>query len=116
LVRYKTVVGLSPHTIADYKNTFKKLFLFFRDEIQLEDVIRKEMVDFFAWLLGVYISNPDGVAPRKEKPLAPITIRNIHTNLSALWTWAVEEDLVQRNVVQEIEKPPGSAPVIEPYS
>jgi hypothetical protein len=50
LVRYKTVVGLSPHTIADYKNTFKKLFLFFRDEIQLEDVIRKEMVDFFAWL------------------------------------------------------------------
>ena len=74
------------------------------------------MVDFFAWLQEDYISNPDGVAPRREKSIAPKTIRNIHTNLSALWTWAVEEDFVQRNVVREIDKPPASAPVIEPYT
>ena len=29
LLRTKTAAGLSPHTIADYKNTFKKLFLSF---------------------------------------------------------------------------------------
>jgi site-specific recombinase XerD len=80
------------------------------------DIKRKELVDFFAWLQEEYISNPDGVAPRNEKPLAPKTIRNIHTNLSALWTWAVEEDFVQKNVAQEIDKPPASPPVVEPYT
>jgi hypothetical protein len=66
LIRTKTATGLSPHTIADYKNTFKKLFLFFDGEIPLQDISRKEMVDFFAWLQEDYISNPDGVAPRRE--------------------------------------------------
>jgi len=55
LIRTKTAAGLSPHTIADYKNTFKKLFLFFDGEIPLQDISRKEMVDFFAWLQEDYI-------------------------------------------------------------
>jgi site-specific recombinase XerD len=105
LVQYKTAVGLSPHTISDYKNTFKKLFLFFDNKIQLEEIDRKKMVEFFAWLQEDYISNPDGVAPHREKPLAPKSIRNIHTNLSALWTWAVKDDFVKMNIVAEIEKP-----------
>ena len=116
LVRYKTAVGLSPHTIADYKNTINKLFLFFDSKMLFEDINRKELIEFFAWLQEDYISNPDGVAPRREKPLAPKTIRNIHTNLSALWTWAVEEDFVQKNVVQKIDKPSATPPVIEPYT
>jgi len=80
LIHYKTAVGLSPHTISDYKTTFKKLFLFFEEETLLKDISRKEMVQFFAWLQEDYISNPDGIAPRKKKLLAPKTIRNIHTN------------------------------------
>ena len=116
LIRTKTATGLSPHTIADYKNTFKKLFLFFDGEIPLQDISRKEMVEFFAWLQEDYISNPDGVAPRREKPLAPKTIRNIHTNLSAFWVWAIEEDFVHKNVVKGVDKPTASPPVIEPYT
>ena len=50
LVRYKTAVGLSPHTIADYKNTINKLFLFFDSKILFEDINRKELIEFFAWL------------------------------------------------------------------
>jgi len=116
LIRAKTAAGLSPHTIADYKNTFKKLFLFFDGGIPLQDISRKEMVDFFAWLQEDYISNPDGVAPRREKPLAPKTIRNIHTNLSAFWMWAIDEDFVHKNVVKGVDKPPASPPVIEPFT
>ena len=93
VVQYLTAVGLSPHTISDYKTTFKKLFLFFDSKMLNRDINRKELVDFFAWLQDEYISNPDGVAPRNEKPLAPKTIRNNHTNLSALWTWTVEESI-----------------------
>jgi len=55
LLRTKTAAGLSPHTIADYKNIFKKLFLYFDGEIPLQDISRKEMVDFFAWLQEDYI-------------------------------------------------------------
>jgi site-specific recombinase XerD len=116
LLRTKTAAGLSPHTIADYKNTFKKLFLFFDDEIPLQDISRKDIVDFFAWLQEDYISNPDGVAPRRKKPLSPKSIRNIHTNLSAFWVWAIEEDFVQKNVVKGVDKPSASPPVIEPYT
>ena len=45
LIQTKTATGLSPHTIADYTNTFKKLFLFFDGEIPLQDISLKEMVD-----------------------------------------------------------------------
>ncbi len=50
LLRTKTAAGLSLHTSADYKNTFKKLFIFFDGEIPLQDISRKDIVDFFAWL------------------------------------------------------------------
>ena len=116
MIRYKMAIGRSPHTIADYKTTFKKLFLFFEEGTLLNDVGRKEMVSFFAWLQEDYISNSDGIAPREKKPLASKTIRNIHTNLSALWSWAVEEELVKKNVMQEIDKPPASPPIIEPFT
>ncbi len=43
LIRYKTAVGLSPHTISDYKTTFKKLFLFFDSKMFFEDINRKEL-------------------------------------------------------------------------
>lgn len=116
LIHYKNAVGLSPHTIANYKTTFKKLFLFFEEETLFEDITRKDMVEFFAWLQEDYISNPNGIAPRKKKPLTPKTIRNIHTNLSALWAWAVDEWFAKRNIVKEIDKPPVSPPVIEPFT
>jgi integrase/recombinase XerD len=111
-----TAAGLSPHTIADYKNTFKKLFLFFDGEIPFQDISRKDIVDFFAWLQEDYISNPDGVAPRRNKPLSPKSIRNIHTNLSAFWGWAIKEESVQKNVVKGVDKPPATPPVIESYT
>ncbi len=116
LIRSKMAAGLSPHTIADYKNTFKKLFLFFDGEIPLQNISRKDIVDFFAWLQEDYISNPDGVAPRRNKPLSPKSIRNIHTNLSAFWVWAIAEEFVQKNVVKGVDKPSASPPVIEPYT
>jgi len=55
LIRSRMAAGLSSHAIADYENTFKKLFLFFDDEIPLQVISRKEMVDFFAWLREDYI-------------------------------------------------------------
>jgi len=116
LIHYKKAVGLSPHTISDYKATFKKLFMFFDEDTPFGDLDRKKMVEFFAWLQDEYISNPDGVAPRHKKPLSSKTIRNIHTNLSGLWTWAVKEEFASENIIGEIDKPPSAPPVVEPLT
>jgi hypothetical protein len=87
MIRYKMAIGRSRHTIADYRVSFKKLLLFFDDDPPIASITRREIVTFFAWLQDDYVSNPDGVAPRGENRLSPKSIRNVHTNLSALWTW-----------------------------
>ena len=77
---------------------------------------KKDIVAFFSWLQEDYVSNPDGIAPRMKKPLSPKTIRNIHTNLSAFWNWAVDEGFVKENIINATGKPPASTPKIEPLT
>ena len=116
MIRCKMAVGRSRHTIADYRISFKKLLMFSDSDPPIALITRKDMVDFFAWLQDVYVSNPDGAAPRGEKRLSPKSIRNIHTNLSALWTWAEQEGFVEEHIIRTIEKPKANPPVIEPFT
>jgi integrase/recombinase XerD len=116
MLRYKTASGKSKHTIAEYRVTFKKLLLYFDINPPFDSITGKEMVEFFAWLQDEYVSNPDGVAPRGEKRLSAKTVRNIHTNLSALWKWAVKEGFVKTNIILSIEKPKANPPIIEPFT
>jgi site-specific recombinase XerD len=60
---------------------------------------------FFGWLEQEYIAHPDGLAPREAAPLSAKLVNNIHTNLSALWHWALDEGLVKVNVIRQIEPP-----------
>jgi hypothetical protein len=60
-----------------------------------------------------YLSKPDGAAPRGQITLSPKTILNIHTDLSGLWTWGVEESFVPANIVRTIVQPDPKAPVVE---
>ena len=113
LIRYKTATGKSPHTIADYKTSFKNLLLFFEDDPPIGTIQRNRLVSFFAWLQDEYVSEPDGVAPRGTISLSPKSVLNVHTNLSALWTWAVQEGFARENIVRSIEPPPVSPPAIE---
>jgi integrase/recombinase XerD len=116
MIRYKIAAGKSTHTISDYRNSFKKLMLFLPGSTQFTSITRSQLIDFFAWLQEDYESEPDGVAPRGKVKLAPKSILNIHTNLSALWTWAVTEELFEKNIVRTIDPPPTSAPVVETFS
>ena len=116
LIRYKTASGKSPHTILDYQASFKKLLLFFQDDPPIGTVSRDKMVEFFAWLQCVYISNPDGVAPRRKGSLSPKSVLNIHVALSSLWTWATQEGFAPANVVRTIDAPPAPPPAVEPLT
>ena len=62
-------------------------------------ITRDQLIDFpaGAWLRDEYLSEPDGAAPRGQIKLSPKTILNVHTDLSGLWTWGVEEGFVPAN-------------------
>lgn len=116
MIHSKQAAGLSPNTINDYRVTFKKLPLFFPQDIQFCSIKRSDLEDFFVWLQDEYISEPDGVAPRGSIKLSAKTVKNIHTNLSSLWSWGVENEIVPENIVRKIPTPRASDPVIIPYT
>ena len=90
-INHQTAAGLSDHTISEYRYNFQKLQRFFPKNPCIGSITRSDLVTFFAWLRNDYVSVPDGVAPRGEIKLSAKTLLNIHTNLSALWRWAVKE-------------------------
>jgi integrase/recombinase XerD len=115
-INHQTAAGLSDSTIRDYRYTLKKLDLFFIQNPSIGATTRSDLVGFFAWLRNDYVSIPDGVAPRGRIKLAAKSLLNIHTNLSALWRWAVNEGYAKENIVRSIERPRVSNPVIVPFS
>jgi site-specific recombinase XerD len=105
--------SLSPRTVADYSNSFRKLRAFLGDppfaEITAEDV-RRFMAD-----LGTPRA-PAGVAVRPARAIGKKQKLNIHTGLSALWTWAVRAGLADEHVIREIQRPRPERPAIQPFS
>jgi hypothetical protein len=84
MIRYKQASGKSDHTISDYRVSFKKLFIHFPEDPPIAALTRAQMVEFFAWLQQESRTDPDGLAPRGTMSLSAKTVKNIHTNLSAL--------------------------------
>ncbi len=116
LLFYKTATGKSPHTIADYRVSLNKLLHYFDHNPPFASITREQLVAFFAWLQDDYISTTSGIASRKPLRLSPKTIKNIHTALSALWTWGVNEGYLEKNLVRTIAPPRVVAPVIETFT
>lgn len=82
---------LSPHTLADYQNTFRK---------------------FAAWLVGQGDPEFSAITPdhirrflAAQNGISKKTLLNYHTGLSALWTWAVGEGITATNIVHRVERP-----------
>jgi len=62
MIRYKQATGKAENTISDYRVTFKKLFLYFKSDQQIDAVTKGEMIGFFVWLQEEYLTEPDVVA------------------------------------------------------
>ena len=116
LVRYKSAVGMSPNTVRNYRVTFAKLQAFVKDDPPFPAITRDQLISFFAYLRDEYISEPDGIANRGQIKLSAKTILNIHTDLSALWNWGVEEGYVKTNLVRTIQPPDAKPRVVETLS
>ncbi len=46
-IRYRTAIGKSTNTLADYRNSFLKLRLFFKDDSSFVAVDRGRLIEFF---------------------------------------------------------------------
>ena len=80
------------------------------DEIEADDIRR------FMQHLSTQKTRSRGAVDIKPRPLSKKTIRNIHIALSAIWTWALDEDLVEEHIVRAIKPPKAEKRVIKPYT
>jgi site-specific recombinase XerD len=109
----KQAQHLSPHTGADYTNAFRKLQSHLGD-VPFAGITAAQIRGFLADLSTPRA--PNGAAKRPVKGLSNKTILNIHTALSALWTWAVAEGIVTQYVLRQIPRPKPEKRAITPFS
>lgn len=91
---------LSPHTLRDYDNTFRKLEEFLGRDPPLASITPADIRGFLGSLNG----------------LSAKTVRNYHTGLSALWTWALKEGLVKQHIVRAVNPPKPEKRAMLPYT
>lgn len=70
---WRAVAG-SPHTAREYGNTLRQFAAWLDDDPLIGDVSADDVRRFLYWL-------------RVERALAPKSVKNAHTGLSALFTW-----------------------------
>jgi integrase/recombinase XerD len=107
---------LSPHTISDYIVTGKHVLRYFQRDPLIIDLERADWIGFFNHLCEQPVS-PAGIAARPTRILSSKTRRNIHTNLSALYTWLVKAGHIETNLIRTIDRPGAKqAPRINPFT
>jgi len=90
---------LSPHTLADYNNTFRKLAAFLVNDLPFQKITKTQLENFLA-----------------TQTVAKKTLLNYHTGLSALWRWAYQEGYANDNLPRQIEPPRPGRRTINPFS
>lgn len=112
--------SMSRHTVADYKNTHGR-FLEFMSDVPFSTITPDDVERFLVVMRETPIE-PAGVAangnrqrvqPRYRRPK---TLANMHTALSALWTWAVKRGYAAEHIVQQTARPKHNAEPVRPLS
>jgi site-specific recombinase XerD len=112
----KTAAGKSAYTLRNYRPSVSKLQAHLASDPRLSEITKDQLVGFLAWLRSDHVSDSKSHIRRSKVKLSPKTILNVHTELSALWTWAVKDGYVATNILREIEPPDAKPPVIEVFS
>jgi integrase/recombinase XerD len=90
---------LSPHTLADYANTFAKLTRSLGD---------KPIAAITPGDITAFINAQTNISAK--------TTLNIYIALSALWTWALKENLVVANIIRALDWPKPEQRAIIPFT
>lgn len=90
---------LSEHTIKDYMTTYRKFADFLADDPPFAAITRKKIKEFLA----------------SQTSIGQKTLLNYHTGLSALYNWAVKEQVIDENLLHSIDRPRPKKKPIVPY-
>jgi len=102
--------------LADYNNSFRKFQAYLDGKDPPIDEITVRQVRQFLDHLGTIVVAPAGIARRPARPLSKKTILNIHTGLSALWTWAIREEYASDHIIRRIRPAKPEQKAIDPMS
>jgi integrase/recombinase XerD len=91
---------LAPATIHFYAVIFKRLTTYFENDPPIAFIQKHELEGFLASLTT----------------LSKKSVLGCHAGLSALWRWAADEQLVERNLVRDIPQPRPEERVINPFT
>ncbi len=105
--------GLSPNTIADYNRSLRRLSAYLPGDPPMSDITVDDITRFMAALDEPRA--PAGIAPRPAKPLSKKQRRNIHTGLSAFWTWAQKQRIVTEHLLHLVDRPKPEKTVVIPF-
>ena len=98
---YTRAKQLSPNTIADYKNTFRKFTAYLGSDLDVTAIDHNHIIGFLGSL---------------PETLSPKTARNYHTGLSSLWTWMKSEQIVPVQILIQVPRPKPTQTDIIPFS
>lgn len=99
---------LSPKTVADYQNTFRKFVNYLADEDDSLPGQDPALESITPATIRGFLAAQDHVSKK--------TVLNYHVGLSALWTWALEEGYATSHVVRRCERPVPEKRAIIPYT
>lgn len=111
----KEIAGMSHNTIRNYKLNLGRLSEAAGPDRAVCDITVGE-VRLLLKTLQTRPNAPNGAAPRPAKPLAPKTIKNIHTCYSSFWAWCISEGYAETNLMDRITPPTPPQRVIAPLS
>lgn len=90
--------SLSKNTIRDYVATFDR-FVKFKGNVMVDEVSKRDVEEFLGSL----------TVSKKTK-------LNVHVGLSSLWTWLLEEKLVDGHLIREVKRPKPEKPAVSPFA
>ena len=96
---YAQARGLSPHTIADYHNTFRKFQIHLGADLPILKITPQHVRLFLI-----------------AQPVTNKTLLNYHTGLSALWTWLISEKWAADHILRHVDAPEPEQRAIVPYT
>lgn len=88
-LKAKKAQRISPNTIKDYTNAFRKFVHKVGGETLIEKITPNDIIDFLGSCTNV----------------SKKTVLNHHTALSSLWRWAKSQRIVEENIVRTVQPP-----------
>jgi site-specific recombinase XerD len=97
------VENKSPKTLSFYKNNLEK-FEWYLNKFGIKTIDASTIRNFLGYVKDTE-HRWDSTNARANRMVSPTTVKSYYISLSALFTWAMEEQLIRSNPIATVKKP-----------